>query len=121
MLNKFLQQRKTIEKDATDAYVKQNRGISIMSYSDDTLTRFGRYMMAELDALIQYYSEKNVQRLIENPHMLLDNYHGKIYEDKDGKKKLSFSGNGGKFRYFYDIIKYTDKNNKEYNLNQRLQ
>ena len=115
------EQRRAIEKDATDAYVKQNRGISIMSYSDDTLTRFGRYMMAELDALIQYYSEKNIQRLIENPHMLLDNYHGKIYEDKDGKKKLSFSGNGGKFRYFYDIIKYTDKNQKEYNLNQRLQ
>jgi len=49
--------------------------------------------------------------------MLIDNYHGTIYEDKDGKKKLSFSGNGGKFRYFYDIIKYTDKNRKEYNLN----
>jgi len=46
------EQRKTIEKDATDAYVKQNRGISIMSYSDDTLTRFGKYMMSELDALI---------------------------------------------------------------------
>jgi len=49
--------------------------------------------------LIAYYSEKNIRELINNPNLLIQNYHGDIV---DGR--LDFSGNGGLFRYLYDII-----------------
>lgn len=113
--------KKQILEQARKDYVANNSSVKIMSYSDDTLTRFGRYMMAEVDALREYYSEKNIKRLVNHPQILIDNYHGNIYETPSGQKRLDFSGNGGKFRYFYDVIKYKDKSGKEYNLNQRLQ
>jgi hypothetical protein len=47
-----------------------------MRYSDDTLNQFGKYMMGEVDAIIQYYSRKNIKNLIKNPARLIDNYHG---------------------------------------------
>lgn len=113
--------KQKIDTEATDAYKALNREVQIMRYSDDILTKFGKYMMAEVDALLQYYSEKNIKRCVTQPHTLIENYHGRIYKTKDGKSRLDFSGNGGRFRYFYDIITFTDKSGNKYNLNQRLQ
>lgn len=113
--------KQKIDSEAAAAYKELNKEVQIMRYSDDTLTRFGKYMMAEVDTLIQYYSEKNIQKCVKQPHTLIENYHGQIYKTKSGQSRMDFSGNGGKFRYFYDIIAFTDKNGKQYNLNQRLQ
>jgi len=53
----------------------------------------------ELDELEQYYSRANVNYIVNNPNKALDNYHGSV---KNGR--MMFGGNGGKFRYFYDLI-----------------
>ena len=113
--------KQKIDEEATEAYKALNKEVQIMRYSDDTLKRFGEYMMAEVDSLIRYYSEKNIKRCVTQPHTLIENYHGHIYKTKDGESRLDFSGNGGRFRYFYDILSFTDKNGNKYNLNQRLQ
>jgi len=72
-------------------------------------------MQDELEAVIAYYDHKNVRRIVKNSNLRVENYHGKV---ENGR--LDFSGNGGKFRYFYDAITFTDKNGRTYNLNQRL-
>ena len=113
--------KQKIDDEATEAYKALNKEVQIMRYSDDTLKRFGEYMMSEVDSLIRYYSEKNIKRCVTQPHTLIENYHGRIYKTKDGESRLDFSGNGGRFRYFYDILSFTDKNGNKYNLNQRLQ
>ena len=87
----------------------RNRGIRYNRFSNETLSRFAGYFLDEINSLIAYYSEKNIQELINNPNLLIENYHGDIV---DGR--LDFSGNGGLFRYLYDII-------PGINLNQRLQ
>ena len=88
-------------------------GNIIPKYSNDTLNILAGYFIDELDALIQYYSEDNIKYLTENPNKLQENFHGVI---KDGR--MDFSGNGGKFRYFYDIVpEYINGYNVEYNLN----
>jgi hypothetical protein len=74
-------------------------GEVIPAYSKDTLNTIASYFIDELDALIQYYSEDNIKYLTENPNKLQENFHGVI---KNGR--MDFSGNGGKFRYFYDIL-----------------
>ena len=77
----------------------RNRGIRYNRFSNETLSRFAGYFLDEINSLIAYYSEKNIQELINNPNLLIQNYHGDIV---DGR--LDFSGNGGLFRYLYDII-----------------
>lgn len=67
-------------------------------FSDTTLSRFAGYFLDELDSLIDYYSENHVKHVVNNPNARIENFHGKV---KDGR--LDFSGNGGKFRYMYDI------------------
>lgn len=92
--------------------------------SDGTLDIFSGYFMDELTALKEYYSEENIQALLSDPNSLIVNYHGKIIKDDyvlpNGETgthtHLDFSGNGGKFRYFYDVL-YSGK----LNLNQQLQ
>lgn len=107
---------------ATKDYTEQNKDIKIQRYGDNTLKIFAKYMMGELNALIDYYSEKNINLYVnERPQMLTENYYGNIFETEDGQKRLDFSGNGGKFRYFYDVLTFTDSNGTTYNLNQRLQ
>lgn len=113
--------KQKINEDATEEYKKSNRSVQIMHYSDDTLNQFGKYMLGEIDAVIQYYSRANVKKLIKNSARLIDNYHGKLYKTESGQTRLDFSGNGGRLRYFYDILTFTDKSGKRYNLNQRLQ
>lgn len=105
-----------IDNAAKDAYNDYSQGIGLRKYSDDTLTKLANYMQDELEAVIAYYDPKNVRRVVKNSNLLVENYHGKV---ENGR--LDFSGNGGKFRYFYDAITFTDKTGMVYNLNQRLQ
>lgn len=67
-------------------------------FQDTTLNRFAGYFLDELNTLIDYYSKESVKRAVSDPNSRIENYHGKV---KDGR--MDFSGNGGKFRYLYDI------------------
>jgi hypothetical protein len=42
----------------------------------------------------------------------IDNYHGNIYTTDSGQKRMDFSGNGGKFRYMYDVLPTSVGKNK---------
>lgn len=92
--------------------------------SSETIDIFSAYFIDELNSLKQYYDKDNIKALLNNPNKLLVNFHGKIVVDEydlpNGKKykhkHLNFDGNGGKFRYFYDILKRDGLN-----LNQRLE
>uniref|UniRef100_A0AAU8BAU9 Uncharacterized protein n=1 Tax=Dulem virus 42 TaxID=3145760 RepID=A0AAU8BAU9_9CAUD len=84
---------------------------------------FSNYFIAELDTLIQYYSRDHIAQIIANPNKRITNYHGKVKEvviDGKKQKRLDFSGNGGKFRYFYDVEK-TEYDGHLLNLNQKLE
>ena len=81
------------------------------TYGGDVINIFAGYFKDELDALKQYYSRDNIKYLIEHPGELRENFHGDV---KNGR--MDFSGNGGKFRYFYDIYKINGMN-----LNEMLQ
>ena len=81
------------------------------SYSGDVIKIFGDYFRDELGALKQYYSRDNIKYLIEHPGELRENFHGDVK-----KGRMDFSGNGGKFRYFYDVYKINGMN-----LNEMLQ
>lgn len=94
-------------------------------FGRDVLDRFAGYFLDELDAIIAYYDEDNIQRLVNDPNSLQENFHGKV---KDGK--MDFSGNGGKFRYFYNLgitaidskFDFKDKDgNQITNINQILE
>lgn len=97
-------------------------------FSNDALGQFAGYFLDELDALLAYYDESNIKQLLAQPNKLQENFHGSIMSNG----RLDFSGNGGKFRYFYDLgitaphsIKfYKTVNGKKVqvtNLNQILQ
>lgn len=81
------------------------------SYSGDVIDIFAGYFKDEIAALKQYYSRDNIKYLIEHPGELRENFHGDV---KNGR--MDFSGNGGKFRYFYDVYKISGMN-----LNEMLQ
>lgn len=76
----------------------ENGSYKQMRFSDNTLNIFAGYFLDELNSLDQYYSRDNLSYLVKNKNELRDNFHGNI---KDGR--MLFGGNGGKFRYFYDI------------------
>ena len=92
--------------------------------STNTIDIFSRYFYDELKSLKEYYAADNIKALLKDPNKLLVNFHGKIVTDNlklpNGKEykyaHLNFDGNGGKFRYFYDISKYDGLN-----LNQQLE
>lgn len=86
--------------------------MNVNSFSKRTLEIFAGYFSDEIESLKQYYSKENIEYLIKNPDKLIENFHGNI---KDGK--MDFSGNGGKFRYFYDV----QIDNNGLNLNQKLE
>lgn len=67
-------------------------------FSNATLEVFIGYFMDELESLIKYYDKKNVAAVVKNKNVRKKNFHGKV---KNGK--MDFSGNGGKFRYFYGL------------------
>lgn len=73
-------------------------GVSVRRFSNTTLERFTKYFLDELDSLDLYYKRENVAAIISNKNIRKKNFHGKI---KNGR--MDFSGNGGKFRYFYGL------------------
>lgn len=81
-------------------------------FSDTTLNRFAGYFLDELNAVIDYYNKESIANLVKDKNRRIENYHGKI---EDGR--MDFSGNGGKFRYLYDI----PFPEMQYNLNQMLE
>lgn len=81
-------------------------------FSDNTLKRFAGYFLDELNTLIDYYNKDSIKNLVKDKNARIANYHGKV---KDGR--MDFSGNGGKFRYLYDI----PLPGVRYNLNHTLQ
>lgn len=73
------------------------------TYSNKTLKIFTNYFKDELKALQQYYSKDHINTLKNDPNKRVDNFHGTF---KDGR--MQFDGNGGLFRYFYDIFAVVD-------------
>lgn len=65
-------------------------------YTMDILTG---YFRDELNSVKQYYSKENIEYLIKHPESLRKNFHGEL---KNGR--ISWGGNGGRFRYFSDIF-----------------
>jgi len=105
-----LEQRNLIYDMATANTIA--KGKAMRRFSNNTLSRFADYFLDELDELEQYYSRANVSYVVNNPNKSLENYHGSV---KNGR--LMWGGNGGKFRYFYDLIPLEQGDN----LNQHLE
>lgn len=76
--------------------------IGYRRFSDSTLNIFCGYFLSELNTLIDYFDENNILRLQQIPSSRIGNYHGK-FSDFNGESRMDMSGNGGKFRYFYDV------------------
>lgn len=95
-----------------ELWAKSNPKYGYRQFDSRTIDRFTGYFLDEINTLLQYYDKANIANLIKNPNKLRSNYHGKI---KGGR--MDFSGNGGKFRYFYDVV--TDSNGM--NMNQKLE
>ena len=89
-----------------------DKGYVEARFSDNTLKRFAGYFLDELNTLIDYYDKDSIRNIIKDKNARIANYHGKV---KDGR--MDFSGNGGKFRYLYDI----PFPGMKYNLNHTLQ
>lgn len=113
-----------IEKRADQLLAEKDlTNIGIGQFSNQTLQIFSNYFLSELNTLIQYYSREHVQSIVNDPNKQIENYHGKVSEVERGgvkTKRLDFSGNGGKFRYFYDVVTFK-AGRQTINLNQRLQ
>lgn len=77
----------------TEGYSKRAR-----RFSDETLEQFAGYFDDELNSIEQYYKKENIAQVVKNKLIRKKNFHGKV---KNGK--MDFSGNGGKFRYFYGL------------------
>ena len=67
-------------------------------FSKNTLNIFYNYFVDEFNAITEYYNTKS--DVEQGRSRYYSNYHGKI--GKDGKMKPG--GNGGRFRYFNQII-----------------
>lgn len=98
------------DENAADIYANVHETINgrmgdyVQRYQNQTLQIFAGYFIDELNSLIDYYSRDNIQKLLTGRRR--ENYDGDVYTTKSGQQRLDFSGNGGKFRYFYDIMKY---------------
>lgn len=119
--------RKNIFEQSLELTMAQGQ-LTYKRFSDDTLNRFANFFNDELNALIDYYDEAHISELVKNPKTLIENYHGNV-----SNGRMDFSGNGGKFRYFYDVYvseDFTTPHNNEtsasiinaldMNLNQKL-
>ena len=73
-------------------------GMKAQRFSDETLGIFVDYFLDELHSLEEYYDKDNVKQIVKNKTLRKQNFHGKV---KGGR--MDFSGNGGKFRYFYGL------------------
>lgn len=87
--------------DPTTGMVSSTVRLSKRQFSDRALEIFSNYFLSELDAIIEYYQNKDF--VGNNPEYWRKNYHGKV---KNGK--VQPGGNGGKFRYF-STIQYDNK------------
>jgi len=84
----------------------------VPTFSGVTINRFAGYFLDEINTLLDYYSKENIKRIVSNKNARIENFHGAV---KNGR--MDFSGNGGKFRYLYDIPLSTH----QYNFNQMMQ
>lgn len=114
---KTQQQEKTGKKVQALVNVPyENFPIQAMRFSDTTLDMFVGYFMDEIETLKQYYNRDNIAYLKKHKNLLRSNYHGKFVKNDNGEERMTFTGNGGLFRYMYDIYK-----NNGLNLNQLLE
>ena len=110
-LDEKSQLRQDIEQKAQEETQSlTNEHVGYNRFSSRTLNIFAGYFMDELNSLIQYYSKEHIQTMVESPNRRLTNFHGKV---ENGR--MQFGGNGGLFRYMYDIF-----NENGANLNQHL-
>ena len=109
-----LQLGKNQQFDMIQAWTQFNPEYGYRKLSNFVLRRFADYFLDELDALDAYYKKENIKQVVDNKNKRISNFHGKV---KGGM--MDFSGNGGKFRYFYDTIQLGDDRIK--NLNHRLE
>lgn len=110
-----------IQEKASKKFLSGNNAKNYRRFSENTIDRFAGYFLDEVDSLIDYYNPKTIASLIKNKNKLSNEFHGKIYKGKDGVERMDFSGNGGRFRYFYDIPIKTASGNEFLNLNEKLQ
>lgn len=110
-----------IQAKAYKKFLSGNNAKNYRRFSENTINRFAGYFLDELDSLIDYYNPKTIASLIKNKNNLSNEFHGKIYKGKDGVERMDFSGNGGRFRYFYDVPIETASGNEFLNLNEKLQ
>lgn len=101
--------RRTKEDGSVEAYFDDT-----VRFSDNTLNIFAGYLYDELNCLAEYYDADNIKFLQNHRNKLLVNFHGSVRKyDKYGIDYYDFSGNGGKFRYFYqaqpEFIKYLEE------------
>lgn len=101
--------RRTKEDGSTESYFDNT-----VRFSDNTLNIFAGYLYDELNCLAEYYSADNIKFLQNHRNKLLVNFHGNVRKyDKYDIDYYDFSGNGGKFRYFYqaqpEFIKYLEE------------
>ena len=101
--------RRIKEDGSTEAYFDDT-----VRFSDNTLNTFAGYLYDELNCLAEYYSADNIKFLQNHRNKLLVNFHGNVRKyDKYDIDYYDFSGNGGKFRYFYqaqpEFIKYLEE------------
>lgn len=80
-------------------------------FSDVTLRRFALFYLDEINALRDYYKREHITQLVQDENARIANLSGRVVNGR-----LDFSGNGGKFRYFYDV-----QIEDGMNLNQKLQ
>lgn len=101
--------RRTKEDGSAESYFDNT-----VRFSDNTLNIFAGYLYDELNCLAEYYSADNIKFLQNHRNKLLVNFHGNVRKyDKYNIDYYDFSGNGGKFRYFYqaqpEFIKYLEE------------
>jgi len=81
--------------------VDVNTGTVMPKFDFSTLNIFAGYVLDEINALIGYYSAEHIKEMMSDNSMRLDNFSGTV-DSKTGL--LNCDGNGGFFRYFYDIL-----------------
>ena len=101
--------RRTKEDGSAESYFDNT-----VRFSDNTLNIFAGYLYDELNCLAEYYNADNIKFLQNHRNKLLINFHGNVRKyDKYDIDYYDFSGNGGKFRYFYqaqpEFIKYLEE------------
>lgn len=95
----FITQKEKELEESGDIDLMLDKSFSYRRFSDNTLTLFSNYMLDELETLIYYYSKKHIDYMVKHPDKAIKNYDASI---KNGR--LQFDGNGGLFRYFYDVL-----------------